>query len=62
MYMCTYIHFIPAQKYVCMYMQYPEDERAYSNGENVELFLVAFNRGVEGGKNMASQQQSSSNF
>lgn len=40
MYMCTYIHFILAQKkYVCMYMQYPKKERAYSIGTNSEIFL-----------------------
>lgn len=37
MYMCTYIHFIPAQKYVCMYMQYPENKRAYSIGADAEM-------------------------
>lgn len=39
MYMCTYIHFIPAQKYVCMYMQYPENKRAYSIGADAEMFV-----------------------
>lgn len=38
-YVYIYTLYTGAKKYVCMYMQYPKKERAYSIGANSEISL-----------------------